>query len=45
MRVVNAEQEGPASSSRLAALGDHAEMSHDSDEWELLPSDVDEELA
>ncbi|KAL3150332.1 hypothetical protein ABBQ32_000177 [Trebouxia sp. C0010 RCD-2024] len=29
---------------RLAALGGHAEMSHDSDEWELVSSEVDEEL-
>ena len=29
---------------RLAALSGHAEMSHDSDEWELVSSDLDEQL-
>lgn len=39
--ALSAEHEGIG---RLAALGGHAEMSHDSDEWELVSSEVDEEL-
>lgn len=38
---VLAEHEGIG---RLAALSGHAEMSHDSDEWEMVSSDMDEEL-
>lgn len=29
---------------RLAALSGHAEMNHDSDEWEMVSSDLDDQL-
>ena len=42
--LVHAEHaESGAGPSRLAALSGHAEMSHDSEEWELVSSDLDAE--
>lgn len=43
MYLVLAEHEESGGPSRLAALSGHAEMSNDSEEWELVSSDLDQE--